>query len=103
MSLQPLARDSTHVIELSGFRDTVSGTYPTDGVGTLVLYNPDGSPLVSNVAVTRDVTTSGADTIYRGELASTVVLVKGLVYEAALTVVVSGKQRTFRVSCPVPV
>ena len=102
MNTQPLVRDSTHIIELSGFRDTFDDSYPTTATATLALYGPDGSALVSNVAVTRDATTSGADTIYRGELADSLALVKNTTYDAVLTVTNGGKKRTIRVSCPVP-
>lgn len=101
MKTQPVPRDSTLDVELSGFRDIVTGDYPTSASGSLTLNKPDGSALISGIAVTRDPTTSGAATIYRGEIADTVGLEDNTTYEAVLTVTISGKKRTFRATVPV--
>lgn len=94
---QSVARDSTNVVELTGFRDRVTGAYPQDALASVTLYAPDGVavPGAVDIPVTLDGATSGLNAIYRGEIGSAVVLLPLRTYQAVLTVEVAGKQRTF--------
>lgn len=92
---------STTVVELSQLLDTVTLQYPQAATVDLDLFDPiTGAPVAgaTDIALVRDVTTSGAATIYRGVIPHTAALVAG-VYPARVTITDGTNVRVMKGTC----
>lgn len=91
---------STNLVELTGLEDTVTGAYPVDATVAGVLAAPNGTPVpgAGTIALSYVAPSTGASTLYRGVIPSTVVLVAGTIYTLTVTAAdTSGNTRVFGV------
>ncbi len=101
---QAIAAESDNVVELALFHDDLLNLYSAGATVLLTLYSRTGVAVdgASDIALTHVSGTTGADTLYRGELSADVVVVRGKEYMAKVVARLSGKKRTFFVRCLVP-
>jgi hypothetical protein len=79
---------ATNDIECSQLQDYISKQFPLDALVTFTVFGLDGQPLAGalNVPMTRDTSTAGSGTVYRGVLGATVPLVAGVNYPGVIQV-----------------
>jgi hypothetical protein len=93
---------STNVVELTGLRDEVTDTYPTDATVVLDLLTTraDAVPGATGIPLAHVGGTSGAGSIYRGFVPHTVALVPGPYVERITATDAGGNVRVFRQLVP---
>lgn len=101
---QLLTPGATHDIEITGFYDRVSNTYPVNATLVMTLYDQAGNPVTgaTNITLAYVSGTVGAAAIYRGKLPKTVALTRHTTYRAvAIGTDAAGESGVFVTECPV--
>lgn len=101
-SAKILPRESDLYAELTGFTDVATDppTYPTTATVTVTVVDAAEANVAGAVALAMPYVapTTGADTLYRGVIPSTVVLQKNTKYTAKIVATMAGgAKHTFRV------
>jgi hypothetical protein len=99
-----LPRESDLYAELVGFYDVANdpnnpANYPSNAAVTVTIVDAAEANVAGavNLAMAYVAGTVGPDTLYRGVIPSTVVLLKNTKYTAKVVAVVGGSKHTFRV------
>lgn len=93
-----LTLNSTNNVELVGFHDRVTDTYPTTASVTFALLDSSGSPLgtpLTGQPMTYVTGSRNKSSIYRGTISSTYALSGGTTYTLRITATYGGATRVF--------